>query len=108
MRGTPRRVFGPALLTAAAATKYTVGSGLAARLVHVHVFNEDSAPHSFTISIGADAAGTEIYKTFPIAALAPFDWYPYLPMAAGEIVQAYADLTNVLNMFIGAEEWVSG
>ena len=108
MPGTPRRVFGPALLTNAAATKYTVGTGLSALIRFIHVDNNDAASHNLTISLGADAAGTRLFQTYAIAALASFDWYPYLPMAAAETIQAFADASNVLNMTMTGDEWVTG
>lgn len=106
MPGTPKRVHGPALVTNAAATKYTVGTGLRAVIRHIHVQNPSGSPVTFTLSIGADAAGTRLFDAYSIAAGTYVDfWGPYT-LAAAEIVQALAGTTNILTLTIDAEETV--
>ncbi len=107
MPGTPLRMFGPAQLTNAAATKYTA-TGVSALIRHVHVSNPAVAAHTFTMSIGADAAGTRIFDAYSLPAGSVFDWYPYLPLVAGEIVQAYADANTTVDMFFAGDVWVPG
>jgi hypothetical protein len=102
MTGTPVRVFGPAQLTNAAATKYTVPATLAFDMSYVHFSNPTgSTATKFTFSIGADAAGTRIFDVFPLAAGSVYDWYPNLiTLAAAEIIQAFADVTASIVMTI--------
>lgn len=98
-----KRLFGPAQLTAAAATKYTVPAGLRAIIRHMHFSNTSAAPRTITVSIGADAAGTRLYDARVIAAGDTYDHYGLDVMEAAEILQAYADLTGVIVMTVNGE-----
>jgi hypothetical protein len=108
--GTPRRLAGPTQLAAAAATIYTVPALLSALIRHIHIQNPTgSVATVFTISVGADAAGTREYSTFAlVAGGTPFDWYPYLPLTTGQIIQAFADVAASMVITIGGDEWVTG
>ncbi len=98
-----KRIYGPAQLTNAAATKYTSPTGIRTTIKRIHVVNTDSSSHTFTFSIGADAAGTELYKTVTVAANGGyFDDYANYSLEAAEIIQAYADANSVLTMTINA------
>jgi|SRR3990170_5607178 len=104
MAGTLRRVHGPAQVSNAAATKYTVGTGIRGILRHIHLQNPSGSPVTFTMSIGADAAATRIFDAYSIAANSYVDfWGPYT-LAAAEIVQALAGTNNILVLTIDAEE----
>lgn len=103
-----KRLAGPALITNAAVTKYTVPAGLNAVIRHIHVSNPSAAAVDFTLSIGADAAATRLFDGYPIAADSVLDWYPIQPLAAAEIVQALAGTTNILTMTINGDENVAG
>lgn len=96
------RVFGPAQLTNAAATKYTVPTNMALDLSFVHFSNPTgSTATKFTMSIGADAAATRVFDVYPLAAGSVFDWYPNLQtLVAAEIIQAFADVTASIVMTI--------
>jgi len=107
-QGTPARLFGPALLTAATATKYTVPALNTALIRHIHVQNNEAVAHTLTISLGADAAGTRLYDAYPMAANAVLDWYPYLVLQAAELIAAFADTTLKLNMTIMGDVWITG
>lgn len=103
----PRRefnFFGPAALTASAATKFTspaAGSGVYV-ITHVHVVNTDSVGRSFTASIGSDAAGTELWATEPLAAKGSAgdaaDYYGEWVMPAATVFQAFASSASVVTM----------
>ncbi len=103
------RITGPALLTNAAATKYTVPAGQRLTVRHIHVENPGAAPLGFTMSIGADAAGTRLYDAFSIPGAAAgvqssiLDTFCYYVLEAGEIIQAYASSTNVMTLTIDGE-----
>lgn len=103
-----KRLFGPAALTNATATKYTVGAGLSAIVRHIHLSNPSVAAIPVTISVGADAAGTRIFDAFSLAAGATYDYFCYLPLAAAEIIAAFAGTTAVVVMTIAGEENVAG
>lgn len=99
-----KRLHGPALVTNAAVTKYTTPAGARAIVRHIHVSNTPAGIVTFTMSIGADAAGTRIFDTYSIAAGAVFDHYGYYVLAAAEIIQALAGTTNILTLTIDGDE----
>lgn len=88
------RAHGPAAITNAAATKYTVPAGLRFILRHIHYENTAAGAVNFTASIGADAAGTRIFDAYPVAANGLIDHYCYYPLAAAEIIQAFASVAQ--------------
>jgi len=102
------RLAGPGQLTNAAVTKYTVPANYKTIVRHVHVANPSASAVPFTMSIGADAAGTRLFDAYSIAAGAVLDWFCYLPLAAGEIVQAYGGTTLTLNFEMSGDENVAG
>ncbi|MGH7605587.1 MAG: hypothetical protein ACRENK_16530 [Gemmatimonadaceae bacterium] len=92
------RVSGPAQLTGAAATKYTVPANAQLSLKHIHVENPSNAAVGFTMSIGADAAATRIYDNFSISAGGVLDVFCMYVLNAAEILQAFASVTSVLTL----------
>lgn len=108
MAKTAKRLAGPAQVSNAAATKYTVPSTTKTLVRHVHVYNPSGSPVNFTISLGTDAAGTRLFDAFSIPAGTPLDWYPYMIMDAAEIIQAFAGTNNVLTLTIFGDEITLG
>lgn len=99
-----KRLHGPALVTNAAATKYTVPAGARTIVRHIHVSNTTAAAVTFTLSIGTDAAGVRIFDTYTIAAGAVLDHFCYYILAAAEIIQALAGTNNILVLTIDGDE----
>jgi hypothetical protein len=99
-----KRMAGPALVTNAAATKYTVAASRRGIIRHVHVQNPSGSVVTFTMSIGADAAGTRIFDAFSIAANSVLDHFCYYVLEAAEIIQALAGTTNILTLTIDGDE----
>lgn len=99
-----KRLFGPAQLTAAAATKYTAPTGKKALIRCLHFYNADSTARTVTVSVGADAAGTRILDGFSIAAGSVYDLWQYLELDAAEIIQAFADVTLKVTLTIEGDE----
>lgn len=99
-----KRLHGPAAVTNAAATKYTVPAGARTIIRHIHVENTSAGPVNFTASIGADAAGTRLFDAYTIAAGAVFDHFCYYVLAAAEILQAFGSVNNQLVMTIDGDE----
>jgi len=99
---TGSRVFGPALLTNSAATKYTVPGSTTLKIQNIHVYNSSGTAATFTMSIGADATGTRIFDAVSIPAQGnlPFDSYGPFYLAAGETIQAFSGTNNVLTLTI--------
>lgn len=103
-----KRLHGPALVTNAAATKYTVPASTLTIVRHVHVQNPSASAVSFSMSIGADAAGTRLFSTYNIGAGQVLDHWCYYVLAAAEIIQALAGTTNILTLTIDGDESVLG
>lgn len=98
-----KRAHGPAQVSNVAATKYTVPTGMRFQITHIHVFNPGLVPATFTLSIGADAAGTRLYDAYSIAAGSPLDDYGPYTLEAAELIQALSGTNNVLVLTIDGE-----
>lgn len=103
-----KMLFGPAQLTNAAATKYTVPASTVTIVQHIHVSNPTAAAVPFTMSIGADAAATRIYDAYPIAAGGVLDVFCKYVLTATQVIQAFAGTTNVLVLTIDGQELTPG
>lgn len=99
-----KRMAGPAQVSNAAATKYTVAAGRRGIIRHIHVQNPSGGPVTFTASIGADAAGTRIFDAFSIAANTVLDHMCYYVLEAAEIFQAFSGTNNILVLTIDGDE----
>lgn len=102
MARTPTRLAGPALLTNAAATKYTAPAG-GALLRAIHLSNPTGSPVDFTLSIGADAAGTRLYDGYPIGVDQAVTLWCYHALTNGEIIQAFAGTNNVMTLTLDGD-----
>ena len=102
------RFSGPALVTNAAATKYTVPAGQRIVIRHIHVQNPTGSPVTFTMSIGTDAAGTRIFDAYSIAANTLLDHFGIYALTAAEIIQAFAGTTNVVTLTIDGDLYMIG
>jgi hypothetical protein len=101
---TPKRLAGPAQVSNAASTKYTVPGATTAVIRHIHVQNPSGSPVTFTMSIGISAAGTRIFDAYSIPANSERSfWGPYTLVAA-EVIQALAGTNNVLTLTIDGQE----
>lgn len=103
-----KRLAGPAQVSNAAATKYTVPAVTKTIVRHVHIENPSGAAVTFTMSIGADAAATRLFDAYSIAAGSVFDHFCYYVIEAAEIIQALAGTNNVLTLTIDGDEIVLG
>lgn len=114
MARTPKRLAGPAQVSNAAATKYTVPASTKTIVRHIHVQNPSGSAVTFTMSIGADAAGVRIFDAFSIPAAAAgvtasvIDHWCYYVLDATEVIQAFAGTTNVLTLTIDGDEITLG
>ena len=105
MADTAKRLVGPvALTTTAATTLYTVPASTTAVLRSIHVNNESGATASFTMSIGADAAGKRLFSALDIPTKSSFDWSGFIVMAAAEIIQSSASANTALTLTISGVE----
>lgn len=114
MARTAKRLFGPAQISNAAATKYTCPALTKTIIRHIHVQNPSASVVTFTMSIGADAAGLRLYDAYSIPAAGVGvsdnvrDFFGYWVVDAAEIVQAFAGTTNILVLTIFGDELTLG
>lgn len=108
MPRTPKRLAGPAQVSNVAATKYTVPSTTKTILRHIHVQNPSGSAATFTLSIGADAAGTRVFDALSLNAGQVLDHMCYYVLEATEIVQAFSGTNNVLTLTIDGDEYTLG
>lgn len=90
-------------LAVTAGTFYTVPSVTVTILRNIHVANTNAAAVNVRVSIGADAAGTRLFSDTPVPANGVLDWSGFLPMTAGEILQALGSAAG-LTLTVGAVE----
>jgi len=98
MADTQKRLSGPTLLTAAAATQYTVPAATSAILRSVHVANETANAATFNMSIGTDGAGKRLWFGFSIPGNQSFDWSGFIVVNTGEVIQAYSGTASALTL----------
>lgn len=108
MSSLNKRLAGPAQVSNAAATKYTVPASTVTILQHIHVQNPSGSAVTFTMSIGADAAGTRIYDAFSIAAGSQLDLFCKYVLTAAEVIQAFAGTNNILTLTLDGQELTPG
>ena len=108
------RIYGPAQIATGPTTIYTVPASTKVTLRYIHISNPSGSPVTFTMSIGADAAGTRLYATYsiPAAAAGVTDsvrqiWL-FEPMTAGEILTVSAGTNNILVITVSAEVYTVG
>lgn len=104
MARTPKRLAGPAQVSNSAATKYTVPALTTTVVRSIHVQNPSASPVDFTLSIGADAAGTRVYDALAIPADSQKTFWAYRVLAAAEVVQAFAGTNNILTLTLDGDE----
>ena len=78
--------FGPTQGNSAEQILYTApAAGAVVR--QIHICNSNSSAETFKMSIGADGAGTRLFKDYAVAANDFCDWTGFLPMTSGETLR---------------------
>lgn len=114
MPRTPKRLYGPALIATGPATVYTVPANTKTILRTIQLSNPSGAIVTFTLSIGADAAGTRLWSAYsiPAAAAGVVDSVRIIPLyqvlEEGEIIQLAAGTNNILVIVINGDEYTPG
>lgn len=104
MAQTPKRLVGPAQLTAAAATLYTVPSATKTVVRYIHIQNPTGGNIAFTLSIGADAAAVRLYDAVAVPANSAVDYFCYHVLEAAEELQGFAGSASALVITIDGDE----
>jgi hypothetical protein len=99
-----KRLSGPALLSNAAATVYTVPAVTTTIVRNIHINNTSSSSVTVTVSIGANAAGTQIFTNLTLGANVTIDWTGFFVLAASETIQALSGTNSVVNLMISGVE----
>ena len=97
------RFVGPAAVATGPTTQYTVPAVSLAVLRHLHLSNPSASAVTFTLTIGADAAGVRLFGAYSIAAGAVFDHFCYYPVVAAEIITTSAGTNNILVMTLSGD-----
>lgn len=114
MARIPKRLYGPAQIATGPTTVYTVPALTKTIIRQIHLSNPSGSPVTFTLSVGADAAGTRLWQTYSIPAAAAGvtdsvrDIFMYLVVDAAEIVTLSAGTNNILVIVITGDEIVLG
>lgn len=108
MPRTPTRIHGPAQVSNAASTKYTVPASNKLVIRRIHVYNPGAGTVNFTMSIGSDAAAVRIFDAYPVLEDVPLDAYGPYTLEAAEIIQALGSVNNQLVLTIDADLYTLG
>jgi hypothetical protein len=114
MARTAKRLYGPALIATGPATVYTVPALTKTIIRHIHLSNPSASAVTFSMSIGASAAGTRLWETYSIPAAAAGvvdsvrEIFMYQIVDAAEVVQLSAGTNNILNITINGDEITLG
>lgn len=108
MPRTPTRIVGPALVATGPTTVYTAAALTKVVTRRIHVQNPSGSPVTFTLTIGADAAGTRILGAYSIAAGGVYIEYGPMTMEAAEIITVSAGTNNILVLTIDADVYTLG
>lgn len=108
MARIPTRFHGPAQISNAAATKYTVAASEKIIIRHIHISNPSASAVTFTMSIGVDAVALRLFDAYSIPANSIFDHFCYYILDAAEILQAFAGTNNILVLVINGDRGILG
>lgn len=100
--------YGPAQVATGPATIITVPANQKYIIRHIHVFNPSASAVTFTMSIGADAAGTRIFDAFSIGPGLSLDHFGMYVLEETETIQVAAGTNNVLVITVNGDAAVLG
>jgi len=100
---TMKRIVGPTQLNNSAGTLYTAPTGIRATIKRIHIVNPTTTAYTFTLSIGNDAAGTELYKAQSISPGGYFDDYANYTLEPADVLQGYAGTASKLTITVNAD-----
>ena len=111
MAGTIKRLAGPLALT----TTYTTNvfndtnANVFSVIRHIHIANKDASARTFRLYLGAtgaNAAGTELWFDYSIAANSEFNWYGLLRMDSTDFLVGGAGTATTLTITISGDRQV--
>jgi hypothetical protein len=111
MPGTIKRTFGPVAMSATLTTNvYNNTSALIYDVItHIHVVNKTAGAVTFSLwlgATGANAAGTELFNGYSVAANSTYDWYGRLKMVSTDFLVGGASAGTSLTITGEGEQYV--
>lgn len=110
MAGTLKRTFGPLALTTTYTTNvYNNTSALIYDVIrHIHVANKLAADtfRLYLGATGANAAGTELFFNYPVAAVQSYDYYCAKKLVSTDFLVGGAATTLTLVITAEGEQYV--
>jgi hypothetical protein len=111
MPGTIKRTFGPVALTNTLTTNvFNNASALIYDVItHIHVVNKTAGAVTFSLwlgATGANAAGTELFNGYSVAANSTYDWYGRLKMVSTDFLVGGASAATSLAIYGEGEQYV--
>lgn len=100
MADVAARLSGPSVLGTSAVTIYTSAASTTTIVRHIIAVNTSTVGAQFTMSIGADAAGTRIVPTITLAPKATVEMKGFIVLAAAETLQAYSDTASAITLTV--------
>lgn len=105
MADTLARLVGPKTLETSTTAQYD-SSGKTVAVLEIHLSNPTNAAINFTMSIGADAAGTRLFDAYPIPANSVFTFPTYKVLVSGDganAICAHASASGLVCTISGVE-----
>lgn len=111
MAGTLKRLVGPVALTTTLTTNvFNASSALIySNVRHIHVVNKTAGAVTFSLWLGTsggNAAGTELFNGYSVAANSTYDWYGLLRMDSTDFLVGGANTTTALTITVMGEQSV--
>lgn len=104
MADTPKRLAGPAQLTAASAIQYTVPASTTTIVKQIILHNSDTSGRTVTVGVGVDAAGTRVLNGVIMAAGEILSIDCWLVLGAAETLRAHASVASVVQITVNGVE----
>lgn len=110
MSGQLKRIAGPAYIAAAATNVYTPPASTIYTVIrHIHIANVTAGAVTFSMYVGAtggSAGGTELFKSYSVAANSSFDYYCVLKMLSTDFLTALDGSGSSLVVTVEGEQIV--
>jgi len=97
------RVYGPTSQPTGPTTLFTIATATTYIIRNIHVVNTTGSAATLTMSVGVDAATTELFTAKSVAANDVYDWYGPLTLVAAETLRTLAGTNNALTVTITAD-----
>ncbi len=111
MAGTIKKLVGPIVLTVTMTTNiYVPASALIYDVIrHLHISNKTAAAAKFSLWLGAtggNAAGTELFTGYSVAANSSFDYYCAMKVTSADFLVGGSDTATALSIVVEGESIV--